>query len=61
VCMCVCTDLTLNVRCGTMRGRPLCRDASHGGDYFFSGDGLGHEYYANICASVSTRCLPEQW
>jgi hypothetical protein len=41
--------------------RPLCRDGVRdGGDYYFD-DGLGHDYYANICGITSKKCLPKDW
>lgn len=37
---------------------PLCQTS--GGDYHFT-DAGGHEYYANVCGTAGTHCLPEGW
>lgn len=36
----------------------LCKNG--GGDYYFA-DTDGHDYYANMCGTASTRCLPKGW
>lgn len=41
--------------------RYVCKDTgSEAGDYHFN-DGLGHDYYANICGTSAHKCLPESW
>lgn len=38
---------------------PLCLDGNSG-DYVLQ-DGLGHDYYANICGYANQICLPQGW
>jgi hypothetical protein len=63
--LCCCASLLLNAALFappvSLPRRPLCRDGSPGRkDYFFN-DGLGHDYYSNICGIAAAKCLPPNW
>lgn len=53
LCVCLCA------RPSPLSRSPLCLGVGSG-DYYFN-DGLGHNYYANVCGNANQNCLPRSW